>query len=94
MGSRRVGIVLGRAWWGQGDGNLSHSEVRVSLSLMVLRIYLGPQGVQGLLQRQRVAASAELRTTGSCSHSARGRLLGKQGVGRTPAHLPILRTTV
>ena len=28
---------------------------------------------------QKAAASAELRTAGSFSHSARGRLLGKQG---------------
>ena len=67
---------------------MSHSEVRVSLSLLVLRIYLGPQGVRGLLQRQRAAASAELRTTGSCSHSARGRFLGKQGVVGPPPISP------
>ena len=31
-----------------------------------------------------MAASAEVRTTGSCSHSGRGRLLGKQGVKTLP----------
>ena len=36
---------------------------------------------------QLVAASAELRTSGSCSHSARGRLLGEQG-SRTPPISP------
>lgn len=74
-----MGIVLGWDWWGQGDGNLSHSEVRVSLSLLVLRIYLGPQGVRGVFQRHTVGGcTAELRTTGFSSHSAKGKLLGKQ----------------
>eukprot|EP00070_Physeter_catodon_P040373 XP_028347267.1 apolipoprotein L3-like [Physeter catodon] len=41
-----------------------------------IRVYLGPERMCGYCRdAQLVAASAQLRTTGSCSHSARGRFL-------------------
>ena len=80
---------------GQGVGNVSHSVLRVSLPFLFSN-YIRDQKVCMVYRRdtQKAAASAELRTGESCSRSTRGRLLGKQGVGRTPAHLPIFTTTV
>ena len=69
---------MGPGW--QSVSNLSHSKVRVSLPFWFSE-YMWDQKVCVVYCRdtQKAAASAELRTAGSCSHSARGRLLGKQG---------------
>ena len=73
----------------QGVGNMSHSKLRVSLPFW-FSDYIRDQKVCMVYCRdtQKAAASAELRTAVSCSHSARGRLQGKQGVGRTPPISP------
>ena len=46
--------------------DLSHSQIRVLLSLLLPRVYLRPEG--HCREAELAAASAQMRTTGSCSH--------------------------
>ena len=81
----RMGLAQGGAWWAGCLFDLNHSEVRVLLSLLLPKVYLGTEGVCGHCRdAQLAAASAQLRTSGSCSHSARGKPLGKQRGGTLP----------
>ena len=82
----RMGLAQGGAWWTGCLFNLSNPDVRTFTFPFASPGISGPRGYVWFIA-QLVAASAELRTTGSCSHLASGRPLGEQG-GRTPPISP------
>ena len=84
--NREDGISSGWGLVGRVCVYLSNPNVRAFTFLFASPGISGPRGGVWFTE-QLVAASAELRTSASCSHSARGRLLGKHG-GRTPPISP------
>lgn len=55
--AERVRIAQGGAWCAGYLLDLSHSEMRVSLSLSVLQIYLGPEVVCGYCRVKKLVAA-------------------------------------